>query len=85
MVGTTITASPVLVYSCLGANVCRLTKTSTGFLFLKLIFSSLGISVHKQYSLLDTIFNYKLDAGEVVGFGDLSIDIFLEVQNETYS
>ena len=66
-----------------------------------------GISVHKQCSLLDTMFNYmfyfgfqeniykqveKTDypsagfAGRgVVGFGDLSIDIFLEVQIKTNS
>ena len=56
---------------------------------------------HKQYSLLDTIFKYILDLQEniyktvkttyyeagrhVVGFGDLSIAVFLEVQNKTYS
>ena len=66
-----------------------------------------GVSVHKQYSLLDTLFNYMFYFGPpgtylylspqpplpigqrsrptVVGFLDLFIDIFLEVQNKTYS
>jgi hypothetical protein len=55
----------------------------------------------KQYSLLGTIFNYifyfgppgkitkkirKSTAGQhLVGLGDLSIDVFQEVQNERYS
>ena len=65
------------------------------------------ISVDKQYSLLDAIFNYMFSfgppgkylylslkihyplAGEagrrVVGFLDFFIDIFMEVQNTTYS
>ena len=67
----------------------------------------MGIAVHEQYSLLDTIFNYMFildlqeniykkvkktyyvsadEAGRcVVLFEDLSIDVFLEVQNEKYS
>ena len=62
---------------------------------------------HKQYSLLDTIFDYifildlqeniykkvkktyYMSAGfagqHVVDFGDLNIDIFLEVQDKKYS
>ena len=74
--------------------------------FGRVFFGGVGISVHQQYSLLDTIINYMsfLDLQEniykkvkktdypsagfagrpVVGFGDLSIDIFLEVQNKTY-
>ena len=59
-----------------------------------------GNFVREQYSLLDTIFNYMCYFGppgkylwtskgnrpgrRVVGFGDLSIDMFLEVQNKTY-
>ena len=67
----------------------------------------MGIAGHKQYSLLDTIFNYifhfgppgkylylshkhRLSVGRrsrprIVGFLDLFIDMFLEVQNERYS
>ena len=60
-----------------------------------------GIAVHKQYSLLDTMFNYIFPLGPpgkntwvlkfdypsagIVGFLDLFIDIFQEVQNEKYS
>ena len=62
---------------------------------------------HKQYSLVDTIFNYIFHFGplgkllykikktyymsvgfagrHVVDFEDLSIDVFLEVQNKRYS
>ena len=54
---------------------------------------------HKQYKLLDTIFNYTFYLGppgkhlqknkenllHVVTFGDLNIDIFLEVQDKKYS
>ena len=74
-----------------------------GFFFADFDFY-VGVSVHKQYSQLDTIFNYMFHFGppgkylqkslknrppvgrrRVVGLGDLSIDILLEVQNETYS
>ena len=65
----------------------------------------MGIAVHKQYSLLDTIFDYIFHFGppgkylykrqyymsagfagqHVVDFGDLNIDIFLEVRDKQFS
>ena len=39
-----------------------------------------------QYSLLHVLFNYMcLDQESVIGLGDLSVDVFLEVQNKSYN
>ena len=39
----------------------------------------------KQYSTIFFILDLQETGRHVVGFGDLSIDVFLEVQNERYS